>query len=143
MFDDQRIKRVLKRYLKEEQFSDASMDVGSLGIAVLMQACRCDEVDSLNAPKELDDHAVAHLAQLMGIEFDRSQFDYFLHAYLRSEFLEAYRDDPSVTSFPASEDGPPSKIPVPKGMRWCAARPKDGKEQFLAVEIEESNGDAS
>jgi hypothetical protein len=143
MFDDQRIKRVLKRYRKEEQFSDASMDVGSFGIAALMQACRCDDVNSLNAPKELDDHAVAHFANLMGIDFDHSQFDYFLHAYLRSEFLEAYRDDPSVASFPASEDGPPSKIPVPKGMRWCAVRPKDGKEHYLAVEIDGANDGAS
>jgi hypothetical protein len=87
---------------------------------------------------ELDDHALAHFAQRMGIEFDRSQFDYFLHSYVRSEHLESYYNDPTVTSFPAPENGPPSKIPLEKGLRWFAVRPKEGKEQFKAFRHEES-----
>ena len=137
MLDDPRIKRVLKRYQKDEKFSDSSMDVTSIGVAELLQACRCTEASSLDAPKELDDQALACLARRMGIEFDRSQFDYFLHSYVRAEFCPAYYDDPLVTSKPAPESGPPSKIPIPKGMRWVSVRPKDGREDYEAYEIDE------
>ena len=83
MHDDPHIKRVLKRYRKEEKLSDASMDVTALGLAELLRACGSDDADYLTAPKELGDFAVAHLARVMGIEFDRGQFDYFLHSYVR------------------------------------------------------------
>ena len=142
MLDDPRIKRVLRRYPKEDKFSDASMDVSAYGDAALLQALRYEHVDDLSAPRELDDHAVTHFAQRMKIDFDRSQFDYFLHSYVRSEFFETYYDDPTVTSFPAPEDGPPSKIPLEKGLRWCAVRPKDGKEHFEAFQIEEPNDES-
>jgi hypothetical protein len=94
MPDDSRIKRILKRYQKNGTFSDGIMDVTSLGVDELLQACRCAEVSSLDAPKELDDQALAHLARRMGIEFDRSQFDYFLHSYVRAEFCPADYNDP-------------------------------------------------
>jgi len=110
MLDDPRIKRVLKRYPKDDQFSDASIDVSSYGDLALLEACRREHV---SGPIELDDHALAHFGQRMGIEFDRSQFDYFLHSYVRSEFFETYYDDPTLTSFPMCEDGPPEKIPRP------------------------------
>ena len=141
MLDDPRIKRILKRYPKSDKFSDVFMDVTSLGVIELMQACCCSEVSSLDAPKELDDQGLAHLASRMGIEFDRSQFDYFLHSYVRSEFFPSYYEDPSVTSKPAPEFGPPPKIPVPEGMRWVSVRPKDGKEHYEAYEIDESKND--
>jgi hypothetical protein len=134
--NDPRIKRVLKRYPKTDQFSDASMDVSAFGDTALLEACRCQRTDDLSAPRELDDHALAYFAQSMGADFDSGKFDYFLHSYVRSEFLDSYYNDPSVTSFPASEDGPPSKIPCPKGAEWCAVRPKDGKEHFELFQIQ-------
>ena len=137
MLDDPRIKRVLKRYQKGGTLSDGIMDVTSLGVAELLQACRLPEVRSLDAPKELDDQALACLARRMGIEFDRSQFDYFLHSYVREEFCPSYYEDTSVTSKPAPESGPPSKIPIPKGMRWVSVRPKDGREDYEAYGIDE------
>ena len=75
MLDDPRIKRVLKRYPKADQFSDASMDVSAYGDTALLEACGCQHVDDLSAPRELDDHALAFFAQRMGVEFDSSQFD--------------------------------------------------------------------
>ena len=75
----------------------------------------------------------------MGTEFDRNEFDYFLHSYVRSECVPDFFADPLVTSKPAPEDGPPAKIPLAKGMRWCSVRPKDGKEQYEAYEFDESN----
>jgi hypothetical protein len=137
MLDDPRIKRVLKRYKKDGKLSDSIMDVTSLGVAELLLACRCAEARSLDAPRELDDHALAYLARRMGLEFDRSQFDFFLHSYVRAEFCPAYYDDASVTSKPAPESGPPSKIPIPKGMRWVSVRPKDGREDYEAYGIDE------
>ena len=136
MLDDPRIKRVLKRYPKADQFSDASRDVSAYGDTALLEACGCRHVDDLSAPRELDDHALAFFAQRMGVEFDSSQFDYFLHSYVRSEFFETYYDDPTVTSFPMCEDGPPPKIPCPEGAEWCAVRPKDGREHFELFQIQ-------
>jgi hypothetical protein len=136
MLNDPRIKRVLKRYRKDDRFSDASIDVSSYGDTALLEACRRSHVDEMSAPIELDNHALDHFARRMGIEFDRNQFDYFLHSYVRSEFLESYYEDPSVTSFPMSEDGPPAKIPKPEGTEWCTVRPKNGKEHFELFLIE-------
>ena len=138
MHDDPRIKRVLKRYCKEEKFSDASMDVSALGVVELLRAFRSNDADYLTAPKELDGHAVAHLSRVMGIEFDPDQFDYFLHSYVREECISEFFADPAVTSKPAPEGGPPSKIPLPKGMRWCSVPPKDGKEHYEAYEFDET-----
>jgi hypothetical protein len=76
MLDDPRIKRVLKRYPKSDQFSDASMDVSTYGDTALLEACRREHADDMSGPIELDDQALAHFQQRMGIEFDRSQFDY-------------------------------------------------------------------
>jgi len=142
MLDDPRIKRILKRYPKGDKFSDVFMDVTSLGVVELMQACRCSEVSSLDAPRELDDQALAHLASRMGVEFDCGQFDYFLHSYVRAEFFPSYYKDPSVTSKPAPEDGPPPKIPLAKGMRWVSVRPKDGQEHYEAYEIDDSKNES-
>lgn len=137
MSDDPRIKRVLKRYRKGEDYFDASIDLSGLDLAELQLACRCQQDDSLIAPRELDSHALSYLSARMGLEFDGQQYDYFLHAYVRREFLRAYCDDPSVKSKASPEDGPPSKIPLPKGRRWISVRPKDGQEQYVAVEFKE------
>jgi hypothetical protein len=136
--DDPRIKRVLKRYRKDDKFSDASMDVTALGLAELLQAVRSEDADYLTAPKELDDDAVAHLSRVMGIEFDRDQFDYYLHSYVRQEFLSEFSADTSIASRPAPEGGPPDKIPRPRGTRWCSVRPKDGQEHYEAYEFDET-----
>lgn len=132
MLDDPRIKRVLKRYPKDEPFFDAAMDLSRLGDAELLRACRCQNVDSFATPKELDDYATAHLGQALGIELDRVHFDYFIHSYVRSECVSDFFTDPSVTSKPPPEYGPPSKTPLPKGMEWYAVRPKDGREHYEA-----------
>ena len=59
MLDDPRIKRVLKRYKKGDQFSDASMDVSSYGDLALLEACQCEQADELASPREMDRHALA------------------------------------------------------------------------------------
>jgi hypothetical protein len=138
MLDDPRIKRVLKRYPKDDQFPDGSFDVSTYGDAALLEACRREDVDEMSRPIELDAHALMCFSQRMGIEFDCSQFDYFLHSYVRPEHMEAYYGDPTVTSRPAPEDGLPAKIPLKKGLRWFAVRPKNGNEQFEAFECEDS-----
>jgi len=141
MPDDPRIKRVLKRYQKNGKFSDASIDVTSLGVTKLLEACRGSNASFLDAPRELDDAALAWLAARLGIEFDRGQFDYYLHSYVRAEFLLSYYEDPSVTAKPPPESGPPTKIPLPKGMRWVSVRPKGGQENYEAYEIDESKNE--
>src|SRR5262245_32877163 len=123
MLDDPRIKRVIKRFPKGDQFSDASMDVSSFGDADLLAACRRQDVNEFSRPIELDDYALSRLAQRMGNVFDREQFDYFPHSYIRAEHREDYYNDPTTTFFPAPEDGPPSNIPLEKGLRWFAVRP--------------------
>ena len=137
MADDPRIKRILKRYPKGDKFADVFMDVTNLGVAELLQVCRCEEASCLDTPKELDEQALSLLASKMGIEFDPGQFDYYLHSYVRSEFFAAYYKDPCVTSKPPPEFGPPPKIPVPKGMSWVSVRPKDGQEHYEAYAVDE------
>ena len=136
MLDDPRIKRVLKRYRKNEQFSDAQIDVSSLGDAHLLEALRCRDVYELTRPRELDHHALACFARHMGIEFDGGEFDYFLHSYVRSTFLDSYYKDPAVKSKPAPEGGPPAKIPLPAGTQWFSVRPKDGEEHYEAYDVD-------
>ena len=137
MLDDPRIKRVLKRYRKGERFFDASMDVSAYGDIALLTACRCEQVEDIADPRELDEYALEYFAGLLETVFDTSQFDYFLHSYIRSEFVDSYFDDPTVTSFLSPENGPPSKISLEKGLRWCAVRPKDGRERYEAFPIED------
>lgn len=136
MLDDPRIKRVLKRYRKDEQFSDGIMDVTALGDAFWLAACGCQNESDLCAPQELDQQALAALTQRMGIGFDQSEFDYFLHTYIRSGQFDDYHADPTVTRYPVSEDGPPANIPVSEGYRWCEARPQEGKANFVEIPIE-------
>jgi hypothetical protein len=134
--NDARIKRVLKRYRKGNQFVDSSVDVSDVDTEYFLQAFGCTGEDSLVLPKELDESARTFLGERMRLEFDGSQFDYFLHSYVRAEFVPSYYEDPSVTYKPAPENGPPEKIPVPEGMRWVNVRPKEGKEHYEAYEIE-------
>lgn len=59
-----------------------------------------------------------YLAQLMGMEFDESQFDYFLHSYVRSEFAS----DPPAQTPTATTDG--------GKLGWYAARKLGAAVQF-------------
>ena len=139
MIDDPRITRVLKRYRKGEDLVDAAMEVTSLGAAELLKACRLAEVSQMAGPCELDDYALAHLSRVMGLSFDSSDYDYFLHAYVRDAFVASYHDDPSVTAHSTPESGPPDTIPIPAGQRWRPVRPKDGKETYVPWEFIDSD----
>lgn len=137
MNDDPRLKRVLKRYPKGENLADASIDVTALGLPLLQEALGSTADDPLMSPRELDDHAIAFFSTRLGADFDGRAFDFFLHVYVRKECDDAYFRDPSPRDQTAPpEEGPPAKL-LPKGMRWISVRPKDGKEQYLGVPIEE------
>jgi hypothetical protein len=138
--DDQRIKRVLKRYRKGEDLSDSSIDVSSMPIQYLLEACRCMDSRSLDSPKQLDEVALDYLSKGMGVQFEPAAFDYYLHSYVRQEFLSAYYDDPSIVCKPPPEN-PPDGTRV-AGRQWVSVRPKDGEEQWAAYDMDELDGDA-
>jgi hypothetical protein len=135
MLDDPRIKRILKRYPKGENNSDASMDLSSLGDSYLLLAFRCVGETSLQRPIELDDYAITYLSRLLGVDFETAKFDHFLHSYVKSEFVSSFYSDASAVAKPPPENGPPAKIPIPPGMRWRSVRPKDGEERYEAWEF--------
>jgi hypothetical protein len=131
--DDPRIKRVLKRYLKNNEFSDASMELTGISLEELQSMCSCSPVD-FKGPRELDGLALVHFTNRMGVSFDASTYDYFVHSYTRREFCSPERIPPQDVSLPC-EDGPPTKIPLQKGMRWVSSRPnKKGLETWVGVE---------
>ncbi|WP_243304901.1 MULTISPECIES: hypothetical protein [Geothrix] len=142
MKNDPRIVRLLKRYPKGEDFSDASIDVSHFDTEQLLKICQCQKDSDLSVPKELGEFALGHFGQAFGIEFDRSEFDYYLHSYVRTEFVSSYYSDPTVTSKPAPENGPPTKIPLPEGMQWFSVRPKEGREHYEAYEISQDGSSA-
>lgn len=133
MLDDPRVKRVLKRYPKHVQFSDASIDLSPYGDAFLLTALRCEDEHGLARPVELDEQAMSYFAQYTEIEFDRSEFDYFLHSYVRTEHHDDYFNDPNIIAYPAPEE---VKVPIEPGWRWIAVRPKDGKEHFEGFPVD-------
>jgi hypothetical protein len=134
--DDPRIKRVLKRYLKNEDFPDASLELTGISLEELQSMCSCSAAD-FSVPRELDGYALVYFTNRMGMNFDASQFDYFVHSYARREFCSPDRVPEDGIHFPC-EDGPPAKIPLPEGTRWVSSRPKDGKENYFAVEYEQT-----
>lgn len=134
--NDPRIKRLLKRYQKEANLSDASIDVSAMELNELLRACGCQRESDLASPVRLDDRAISNFANALGMNFDRERFDYYLHSYVRTEFIESYFKDPTVTSKPAPE-GPPAKIPIAEGFQWISARPQDGKEHWEAYKVSE------
>jgi hypothetical protein len=130
---DPRIKRVLKRYFKNDDFSDASLDLTGISFEELQSMCSCS-ADGFNKPRELDGLALVHFTNRLGMSFDASQYDYFVHSYARREFCTPGRSIPKDIKFPC-EDGPHIKIPLPEGTHWVSARPdKEGLEQWIAVE---------
>jgi hypothetical protein len=130
--EDPRIKRVLKRYLKGEEYSSDSMDVTGIGLENLQSACRCDS-DGFRLPKELDGYALVCLTGWMGINFDASEYDYFIHSYVKRECVSPEKPFLDGIDLP-SEYGPPTKIPRPEGTRWVSVRPDpdDGTERWVA-----------
>jgi hypothetical protein len=132
--DDSRIKSVLKRYLKGEEFSEASLELIGISLEELLSMCRCS-ADELKAPRELDGYGLVNFTNRMGMSFDVSKYDYFIHSYIRREFCSSDRVPPKELHLPC-EDGPPAKIPLAKGLHWVSTRPKDGKENYVGVEDE-------
>jgi len=130
--DDPRIKRVLKRYAKDSQFSDASIELEGISTEQLQRAFGRAPDDPLYRPMELAWPQIEFFGTLLGMEMDSGAYDYYLHSYVRKECVtEVFADKtrPYFPGGPAPEGLPP--IPVPPGKVWLAVRPKDGKEQFL------------
>jgi hypothetical protein len=131
--EDPRIKRVLKRYLKNNEFVDASLELTGISLEELQSMCNCS-ADGFKKPRELDGLVLVHFTNRMGMCFDASKYDYFVHFYARREFCLPDRGVPNGLNFPC-EDGPPAKIPLQKGLHWVSARPdKDGLETWVGVE---------
>lgn len=142
MDDDQRLKRVLKRYRKSVEFCDASMDLPQFTLAQLQGALGRGEDDPLMSPIQLGDAARAWLSAQLGMPLDSAEFDYFLHVYVRRECLaDYYSGELGRGPTAPSEDGPPLNL-LAKGMAWASTRPKDGKENWMGVpdEREEHRG---
>ena len=132
--EDARIKRVLKRYLKGEEHSDAWLELTGIDFEELQSMCRCSAGD-FNAPRELDGCNLVNFTNLLGMSFDAIKYDYFVHSYVRREFCSADRVPPKELHLPC-EDGPPAKMPLAKGLHWVSTRPKDGKENYVGVQDE-------
>ncbi|MDD5139276.1 MAG: hypothetical protein PHY43_03325 [Verrucomicrobiales bacterium] len=136
--DDPRIKRVLKRYLKNAQFSEASLELAGISLRELQAALRCASDDNLSSPRELDEFAMAWFTNRMQMAFEAKAYDYFVHSYIRREFCSSERVPPDDLRF-SCEDGPPKRIPMPEGYdSWVSARPENGQENYIAVEDEPS-----
>jgi len=142
MKNDPRLVRLLKRYPKDDDFFDASIDVSHLELEQILQICQCQKDSDLTLPRELGEFELSQFGKIFGFDSDRSNYDYFLHSYVRAEFVSSYYSDPTVTSKPAPENGPPSKIPLPEGMQWFPVRPKEGREHYEAYEISQDGSSA-
>jgi hypothetical protein len=134
--DDPRIKRVLKRYLMSDEFSDASLELTGISLEELQSMCHCS-ADDFKSPIKLDGRGLVLFTNRLGMSFDASKYDYFVHSYVRREFCSSDRVPPKALQLPC-EDGPPTKIPLQKGIRWVSTRPKDGKENYVGVEDEKT-----
>ena len=134
--DDPRIKRVLKRYLKGEEFSDASLELTEVSLEKLASLCRCS-ADDFKRPRELDGYGLVNFTNHMGMSFDGDKYDYFIHSYARREFCSSNRVPEEGLHAPC-EDGPPAKIPLAEGLHWVSVRPnkEDGNESYVGVEDE-------
>jgi hypothetical protein len=138
--DDPRIKRVLKRYLKDDEFSESSLELTGISLEELKSMCSCS-ADGFKAPRELDGYSLVNFTNRMGMSFDASKYDYFVHSYARREFCSPDRVPPKELGLPC-EDGPPTKIPLQEGMRWVSTRPEDGKENYVGIENENTQTNA-
>lgn len=117
------------------------MDVTNLGVGALSEVCRTNDATSLNAPILLDHEALDVLEKRMGVHFDRSDFDYYLHAYVCAEYFPACYEDPAFQPKLPSELGPPPEIPLPPGSYWVSVRPQNGEEAYQAFKFGELPGE--
>ena len=136
--DDPRVKRVLKRYEKDAQFSDAHIDLEGISLEALNAAFRFSPEDEFESPRKLDEYAIASIEQWMGLGFDGGIYDFYVHPYARREFCSEERVPQDGLNMPC-EDGPPIRIPLEEGLRWVSTRPvEDGenfyKENYVGVE---------
>ena len=136
--DDPRVKRVLKRYLKTNQFSDASLELTGISLEELQTALRSSPNDNLVAPQELDEPSLAWLTKRMQMVFDAQTYDFFLHSYARREFCSDERVPEEDLRF-SCEDGPPKRIPLEKGLKWVSVRPENGKESYIGIEDDQES----
>src|SRR6266436_5408661 len=120
MPDDARVKRVLKRYPREAQLSDASIEVTGISTADLQAAFGCAADDPIYTPRQLAGPQMAFFRDRLKAEFEPGEFDYFLHAYVRSEHTNEYFATPSAGPHPAPESGPPGNIMPDKV--WVSVR---------------------
>jgi hypothetical protein len=133
--EDPRLKRVLKRYRKANDFPDASMDVTTLGMERLRWIAGSAAHDPLIGPVELDEAGAGRLSKMLGIPVESNDFDYILHTYIRTECVAEYYADETARPRASPENGPPMR--PPPGMRWQEARPRDGKEHYVGVPAED------
>jgi hypothetical protein len=113
------------------------MELTGISLEELQSMCSC-AADGFNKPRELDGLALVHFTNRMGMDFDASKYDYFVHFYARREFCSPDRIPPDNINLPC-EDGPPAKIPLAEGSSSVSARPdKDGRETWIGVEDKSS-----
>jgi len=137
MIDDPRIKRILKRYPKDNVRFDASIDLSDLPIEEVRAAFRCSADDTDTRPRKLDDYAIDCFSKRWPDAFDAASFDYFVHLYLKSEFAWPNPRSADMPSVP-SENGPPPGASLPEGMRWVSVKPSDeGFENYMGMTEDE------
>ena len=132
MNDDLRIKRVVKRYRKGSDFPDASFELVGFTLAELQDGFGYSQTDPIYSPRELGEEQIDFLRARLGYEFDMITFDFFLHPYVRAEYVKDFFADTSrdYRGSPAPEGGLPQTIAPDKV--WFSVRPRDGREQFIA-----------
>jgi hypothetical protein len=130
MIDDPRLMTVLKRYPKGGERCDSTINLDSMPISEVAAALRILPGVSNIKPLLLDEYAIAYFSKRWPIPFDSSNYDYFIHRYLKKEFDSIENND---IRYP-SENGPPANIPRPEGTRWIYVRPSiDGNENYSAL----------
>jgi hypothetical protein len=129
--DDPRLKRVLKRYRKNEEQSESYLDVTALGLATLQVVADVARSDAMISPKQLDGASLTRLSAKMGIPFDTVTFDYFLHTYVRQEFVGEYYRTKGSHLKASPEGGPPETIPIQEGYSWVSVRPENDREHYV------------
>ena len=134
MIDDSRVKRVLKGYPKGSTRFDKYIDLNNIPIADLRAALRSSPDDKDVKPHQLDDYAIDYFSKIWPQAFDMSQYDYFIHIYLKPEYRSLLNEKSDIVHNLPSEDGPPESIPHPEGARWISVRPSEnGYENYMAL----------
>ena len=134
MIEDTRVKRVLKRYPRESSRFDAYIDISNIPIIDIRAALRLSSDDEDVKPRQLDDYAINYFSKKWSQAFDVAQYDYFIHIYLKPEYISSLNESSFTLHNLLREDGPPENIPHPDGTRWISVHPsKDGYENYMAL----------